>query len=275
MFRAEISPGNIFTIIFFAMAIYLIIISLSYFLQSKFIYYPVKRIERSPEYLGFDYQEICYLTKDKIAISAWYIPVSNSKLTVLFCHGNAGNISHRLDSIKIFNQLGLNTFIFDYRGYGKSQGRPTEKGTYLDAEGALTYLTEKKKLSPDKLIIFGRSLGASVAAWLAQKYAIKSIIIESTFTSIADLGAELYPILPVKLLCRFKYHTREYVKNIHSPLLIIHSLDDEIIPFHHSQHILKAANLPKKLLQLNGSHNEAFLLSSKKYFEGLKEFIFQ
>jgi len=192
---------------------------------------------------------------------------------ILFCHGNAGNISHRLESIQVFHRLGLSTFIFDFRGYGQSEGRPTEQGTYLDAEAAWHYLVRERQMSPTEIIIFGRSLGGSIAAWLAQDHTPKALIIESTFTSVRDIAAELYPYLPVRWLCRFNYNAMDYLHQLNCPVLIVHSRDDEMISFSHGRRLFETANEPKEFLEIMGTHNEGFMTSAKRYEDGLDSFI--
>ena len=193
--------------------------------------------------------------------------------TVLFFHGNAGNISHRLDSIVIFHRLGLNVFIIDYRGYGQSEGKITEKGTYRDAEAAWNYLNHTQGISGKQIIIFGRSLGASIAGWLANKHTPAALIIESGFTSVAAMGQRFYPFLPVRWLTRFKYDTKQYVKNVSCPVLVAHSIDDEIIPYEEGREIFQAAPGPKQFLEMQGGHNDGFVVSGAVYVEGIKSFI--
>ncbi len=256
------------------LGIYVLMCAFLYFTQSRFVYFPLKEMTAIPTDVGLDYKVIEYEAADGVRIHAWFVPARQSRAIVLFCHGNAGNISHRLDTLKIFNSLGLSTFIFDYRGYGRSGGQPSEKGTYLDAEGAWDYLAKKMGVKPKEILLAGRSLGGAVASWLAVKKKPRALIIESSFTSIPELGGQFYPFLPVRLLTRFNYNTREYINSVKCPVLVIHSPDDEIIPFSHGQEIFAAAHQPKNFLQLRGSHNEGFKLFRERYIQGLKEFIF-
>ena len=192
---------------------------------------------------------------------------------VLFCHGNAGNMSHRLESIRVFHRLGLSTLIFDYRGYGQSEGKPTEQGTYLDAEAAWRYLVQRQEVDPAEVFVFGRSLGGAIAAWLARGHTPKALIMESTFTSVPDIAAHLYPYLPVRLLSRFHYNAVDYVRQVNCPVLIVHSRDDEMIPFSHGRRLFETANEPKEFLEIRGSHNEGFMTSADRYEEGLASFL--
>jgi fermentation-respiration switch protein FrsA (DUF1100 family) len=250
---------------------YVVINVVLFFTQSKLIYFPTKEIQATPASIGLEYEQVYFQTKDGVKISAWHVPSNPSKGILLFFHGNAGNISHRLDSLKIFNQLGLDVLIIDYRGYGESMGNPTEQGTYLDAEGAWDYI---KKHYPGKdVYIFGRSIGGAVASWLATKVSPKGLIVESAFTSVPDLASQFYPFFPVRLLSRYNYNTLEYIKKVHVPVLVVHSPMDDIIPFSHGEKIFEAANEPKSFLRITGGHNDGFLMSGKDYVQGLKKFI--
>jgi len=172
---------------------------------------------------------------------------------------------HRLDSINIFYNLGLNCFIFDYRGYGSSEGKPGEEGTYLDAMAAYKWLTEEKNVSPDDIIIFGRSLGGSIAAQLAAKVQAGALIIESAFTSYVDIGRKFYLYMPVRWFASFSYRTIDYVKDVRCPVMIIHSRNDEVVPFEFGLELYEAANEPKEFVEIFGSHNDGFLVSSEIY----------
>jgi len=263
----------VYTIIIGLALGYLLLVSFVYIRQDSMVYYPTKEIEGTPADIGLKYEEITLKTKDSANLSAWYVPAKDERGVVLFCHGNAGNISHRLDSIRIFHDLGLSVLIFDYRGYGKSEGSPTEEGTYLDAESALDYLVNVKGARPEKIILFGRSLGSAVAAELALRHPAAGIIIESGFKSIPALGAKFFPCLPVRLISRFQYATIDKVSRINIPKLFIHSPQDEMIPYEHGTALFKNAAEPKEFLQITGGHNEGFLTSGKIYTDGLNRFV--
>ncbi len=244
--------------------------------QSKLLYYPEypsRTITLTPKSVNLSYETISFETEDSVKLFGWFVPRPHAKGTVIIFHGNAGNISHRVELIQLFYRIGLNTFIFDYRGYGQSEGRPSEHGTYLDAEATWLYLTQSRNILPGEIVLFGRSLGGPIAAWLAQKHNPAGLIIESSFTSIPELAAELYPYLPVKLLCRYEYNTREYVTKIRCPIFIIHNVHDEIVPFKHGQKLFEKAQSPKEFLETTGSHNELDLTSRKRYEECLNSFM--
>lgn len=273
----SILGGNAWSLVWSVLRIALIaygfVIILALLFQSHFIFSPERRIMATPEQIGLKFEDVSFLTEDGKILSGWFIPAKEPKGVMLFCHGNAGNISHRLDSIMLFNQLGLSTFIFDYRGYGRSQGKITEIGTYDDAEAAWRYLVKIKEVAPNEIIIFGRSLGGAVASKLARNHKPKGLILESTFTSIPDIAADIYSLLPVRLLTRFTYPTVENVRDIKCPVLIVHSRDDDIIPFKHGRLIFDAAPEPKEFMEIKGSHNEGFLITGPRYRAGLESFI--
>ena len=252
---------------------YIIFAGSLFIFQSHYIYYPVRVLATDPGSIGLNFESVSFETTDGIKLSGWFIPGENARGVILFCHGNAGNISHRLESIQIFHRLGLDIFIFDYRGYGQSEGKPTEPGTYQDAEAAWRYLTEERQINPNKVIVFGRSLGGAVASWLAQRHTPGALILESAFTSLPDIAATVYPYLPVRLLLHSKYNTAEYLGRINCPVLIVHSRNDEIMPFSHGQRLFEIAKEPKRFLEITGTHNEGFTTSGKHYEEGLNAFV--
>jgi uncharacterized protein len=247
-----------------------------YFGQASMLYLPnlpSRELTATPQEIGLKYENIELLSEDGVRLHGWYIPAAQARGTVLFFHGNAGNISHRLDSIRIFHNLRLSVFIFDYRGYGKSAGRPNEQGLQRDALAAWRFLTEVRGVASGQLIFFGRSLGAAVAAWLATQKPLGALIVESAFTSVPDMAAELYGWLPARRLARFEHATRDYVAQVRCPVLVVHSPEDEIIPFHHGEAIFAAAHAPKEMLRLRGGHNEGFFVSGEHYVRGLDTFV--
>ena len=251
--------------------VYSIIMGMTYFRQDSMIYFPDKEILQTPQNINLGYREINFQTKDSVNISGWYIPANPEKGILLFCHGNAGNISHVMEYIKIFHEMGFSALVFDYRGYGKSVGKPSEEGTYLDVEAAWDYLVQQGN-PPEKIIVYGQSLGGAVATEAAIRKNPAALIIESSFTSMPDLGANLYPWLPVKLLSKYQYSTISKIGMIKSPKLIIHSPDDEIVPFQHGRKLYEKASQPKDFLEIRGGHNDGFLLSGAKYKDGLMNF---
>jgi len=246
---------------------------LLYLGQEWLIYHPTREIVATPASLGLAYEDVALRTSDGVRLAAWYVPAEGAGGTVLFCHGNARNMSTRLSSIAIFHRLGLGVLIFDYRGYGRSEGRPSEEGTYRDAEAAWNHLVADRGTPPGQIILFGRSLGGAVAAHLAERHRPRALILESTFTSAPDLGRELLPVFPVRWLARVEYDTLSRVKHLACPKLFIHSPEDDLVPFEHGRRLFEAAAEPKTFLLIHGPHNDGFARSGEAYVEGLRAFL--
>lgn len=256
-------------------AVYGMLCAALFAFQSKLIYFPHvgREFAATPEQAGLAYDEVKITTEDGETLHGWFIPAKAARAYVLFVHGNAGNISHRIDQLAMFNELKMSSLIFDYRGYGKSSGAPTEEGTYRDAEAAWKYLVETRGVNPNEIVIFGESLGGAIAAYLAAREKPRALIIASSFTSVPDLASQLYFFFPTRWLARFAYNTREYVKNARCPVLVIHSPDDEIIPFAHGRAIYASANEPKQLLQIQGGHNDGMQSSRAQIMRAIESFL--
>lgn len=267
---------TIATLIAAAVGFYLLLSVLLFFMQERMLFLarmPGRQLETTPRDVGFEYVDVNFETADGVSLHGWYVHADKPRGTVLFLHGNAGNISHRLDSIAIFHELGLDTFIIDYRGYGQSEGKTSEEGTYRDAEAAWEYLVTERGLDPARIVVFGRSLGGAVAAELATHHTPAALIVESSFPSVAEMASHLYPFIPVRHMLRLRYPVIDYVTRITSPILIVHSRDDDIIPFAMGQALYEAAPEPKAFLELAGDHNNGFLLSRNRYRQEVGEFI--
>ncbi len=266
------------TVLLTAVGVYAALVGLMYFTQPSLLYFPGmpgRELSATPAQVGLNYRDVSLGTGDGERLHGWLVRTPQARGTLLFFHGNAGNISHRLDSIRLFADLGLDVFIIDYRGYGRSSGRPSEQGTYRDARAAWDWLTEPQGVMPRRIVIFGRSLGAAVAVDLAARERAAGLILESGFTSVPDLAAELYPWLPVRLLSRFHYDSISKVGRIGQPMLVLHSRDDEIVPFHHGRQLFDAAREPKQFYQMLGGHNDGFLSSGQAYKDALGKFLQQ
>lgn len=244
--------------------------------QGNLIHLPMGEPARTPADVGLRFDDVRLETSDGETLHAWWVPAAEGgEHTILFFHGNAGNIGHRLDSLRIFHDLGQNVLIIDYRGYGESTGSPSEVGLYEDARASYRWLTETQSVATEELVVFGRSLGAAVAARLASEHSVAGLIVESGFVSVPELGAELYPFLPVRTLARYHYATIDHLSSVTAPVLVVHSPDDEIIPFRHGQALYEAADEPKTLLEIRGDHNTGFLTSGDRYIDGLRAFLAQ
>ncbi len=264
----------LFNLVIMVVIAYCALALVIFFSQAGLIYYPeTGRNTVTPDYVGLAYEPVKISTTDGETLHGWFVPAPAANGTVLFFHGNAGNISHRMEYLTMFHRLGYNTFIFDYRGYGQSSGSPSESGTYLDAQSAWRYLTEAKSIPPARIVLFGESLGGAVAAWLAMKEKVGMLVLASVFTSIPDMATKIYPFLPVRLLSRFDYNTIEYLQSVTCPVFIAHSPQDEIVPFAHGRALYQAAPEPKRFLELQGGHNSGFIFTREDWMNALGGFM--
>ena len=226
------------------------------FIENKSIYYPFKKVEFNPNRINLSFEDVYFNTKDKVILNGWYIPSKNAKITILFCHGNAGNVSHRLEKIRFFHDLGCNVFIFDYRGYGLSKGWPTENGLYIDVSAAYNYLISKN-ISAENIVGYGESIGGAVIINLASRSKLKGVIIDSTFSSAKDMFKLASPYMPYWIFAS-RVDSMKLVKMLKIPKLFIHSIEDEIVPYSLGLKLYEAALPPKEFLQIRGGHNTGF-----------------
>jgi len=271
--RRPLAVRVVFSLLRIAIVSYVGLAAVLFFFQSYFLYQPSREITLTPADGGMKYEDVTLVCKDATRLSAWYVPGEPDKEVVLFCHGNAGNISGRVYSLSIFHRLGLSVLIFDYRGYGESQGRPSESGTAEDARAAWDYLVNVRKIDPNRIVVAGRSLGGAVAAHLASERLPGALILEFTFTSVPDAAARLYPYLPVRPLCRYSYDTLSIIGQIRCPILIVAGKDDTMMGQSASRRLYEAAGEPKQFLELSGGHNDAIVKSEAVYSEGLERFL--
>ncbi len=240
------------------------------------VYHPSTELDVRLGDVGIAGEEVWLITEDKVRVNAWYFPAPKdsprARYAVLFAHGNGGNISHRLDLYRLWHGAGVNFLAFDYRGYGLSAGKPSEKGTYQDAKAAYDWLLSKG-FAPENIIVLGESLGGGVASWLATEHKVGALVLQSSYTSVPDLGTELFPHLPVRLLASIHYNTIERLPKIKVPLLILHSRSDTLIRFHHAEKNFKVANNPKVLHEVVGDHNETLFAGAEMYKDGVEKFL--
>ncbi len=243
--------------------------------QESLVYFPNmgRQIVVTPAAHGLPYEDVAIRTEDGETLHAWWLPAPDARAAVVLFHGNAGNISHRIDYARMFRGLGYSTLLVDYRGYGKSTGSPSEEGTYRDALASWRWLTATRGMRGQDIIVFGESLGGAVACWLAERHAPRALVLASTFTSVPDLGAEIYPFLPVRLISRFKYNTLECVPKVSAPVLVIHSPGDDIVPFSHGKKLYEAAREPRHFLEVRGGHNDGFVFMRPEWVRELGAFL--
>ena len=235
-------------------------------------FFPMKEIELDPSLTGIAYKEVYLTTSDNVRLHGWFFPNKTAKHTLLFFHGNAGNISHRLDKALLLHSLGLNVFLFDYRGYGKSDGTPSEAGVYRDASAAYNYLVKHLGVPENAIILYGESLGGAIAIDVAKKQNPAALITEEAFSSLRDMGKVVYPFIPSSSISN-KFDSVSKISSVRCPKLIIHSINDEIVPFGQSVKLYNAASKPKEMLEIRGTHNTAFQDSIEHYRHGIDNFI--
>ena len=243
------------------------------------IYFPERSLAATPDGVGLAYEDVHLTAADGVRLHGWHIP-GESNVTLLWFHGNSGNISHRLDNVLALNRiLGVGVFILDYRGYGLSEGRPSEKGLYLDAEAALEYATTELGLDAERdVVLFGRSLGAGVAVEMATRHRVRGVIIESGFTSVRGMAKRADSPLPAFLilpLLEARYDSISKIGRIQSPVLVLHGDRDDIVPFEMAEELFAAAPEPKRFYPIRGaSHNDTYAAGGESYFDALREFVF-
>lgn len=242
-----------------AIAAIVVLIAMFRWFEHSQVYHPTREIEPADSDSRRLFEDVYFTTGDGVKLNGWFFPAPTnapqSGLAFLICHGNGGNISHRLDICRtLLADTGANIFVFDYRGYGRSEGRPGEEGTYRDAQAAFAWLRQR---GITNVIAFGESLGGGIVSELALREPVAAIVLHSTFTSIPDIGKELFPWLPVRLIGTIKYDTRSKLPRIRRPVLVMHSREDGLARFHHAEANFAAANEPKLFCELRGDHNEA------------------
>ena len=258
----------------------LLCLAVAYFVLRWFehrqVYQPHAEMEANGSELGRPFEDVYFETSDGARLNAWFFPADTNsprrRLVFLLCHGNAGNIRHRLDHASALLETGAAAFLFDYRGYGRSKGIPSEGGTYLDAQAAHAWLRQKG-FAATNVIALGESLGGGIASELALRETLGGLILQSTFTSITDVGAELFPWLPVRWLNRIKYDTHSKLPRVKVPVLVMHSRADSLIRFEHAERNFATANEPKLVWEIGGDHNDFLDRHRARYVEGLDRFL--
>ncbi|MDH7552900.1 MAG: alpha/beta hydrolase [Spirochaetota bacterium] len=223
--------------------------------------------------LPFPAEDVFIHLNETVTLHGWFISSQTARFTVCYFHGNAGNIYDRIELLKLLHSIPLSIFIIDYRGYGKSSGKPSEKGLYEDAMAAWEYLTDVKKISPKEIILFGRSLGGPIALYCASRTNPAGIIIDSSFTSIKTM-VQYHSSGCMSLFFKEKYPAIDYIQKIAIPVLILHSRDDETAPFSMGQELYRQCPSNKKyFVELRGGHNNNFLVDAPLYRNSIKEFV--
>ena len=248
------------------------------FLDQMMVYFPERELSATPAAAGLDYEDVSLTAADGTKLHGWHVP-GESRTTLLWLHGNAGNISHRVDNIAmLIRKTGFGVFIIDYRGYGRSEGRPSEKGLYMDAEVAFEHMTTDLGLDPEEdIVIFGRSLGVGVAVEMATRHRVRSVVVESGFTSVREMskssGMGVLSILLLPLIDA-RYDSLSKMGSALSPVMVIHGGRDEMVPFEMAEKLFEVAPEPKRFHAIRGaSHNDTYVVGGEAYFEALRDFV--
>lgn len=245
--------------------------------EDKIIYHPHKYPQGiwNPSSFNVKVEDVFFQAKDGTKLHGWYIPSANAQATLLWFHGNAGNLTYRLENIQQLQPLALNIFIFDYRGYGKSEGKPSEAGIYQDSQAAYDYLIREKNVVPlENLFLFGRSLGGICAVEVASSNPAAGLILESVFTSARDMAGQVFPLLPIGWAIRSKFSAVEKVPYLKLPKLFLHGTKDEIVPYKLGRKLYSAAAEPKEFYDIEGAgHNDTYGVGGREYFSALNRFI--
>jgi fermentation-respiration switch protein FrsA (DUF1100 family) len=240
-------------------------------LERSFIFFPERELWASPSDGGMNYEDVYLPCPDGMTIHGWFIP-GRKKTIMLFFHGNGGNISHRIEKIRLLCYPQLSSLMIDYHGYGQSQGSPSEKSCYLDAMAAWDYLTQERHIDPHQIVLFGESLGGAVAVDLASKKGAGAIILESTFTNIGAVMSRFVP--GVGSLFKRKFDSLSKIPHLHSPLLILHGDEDELVPYPLGQKLFERANEPKEFFTIRGAHhNDTYEVGGTAYVQKVHQFI--
>jgi fermentation-respiration switch protein FrsA (DUF1100 family) len=244
--------------------------------ERRQVYQPLRALASEASALGRPYEEVFFQATDGVRLHAWFFPVApnsaNHRFAVVFSHGNGGNLSHRLGTYELLLDLGVNVLAYDYRGYGRSQGKPSEAGTYLDAQAAYAWL-RNRGFAAGHILAYGESLGGAIAAELALREPVGGLILQSAFTSLPAVGAELFPFLPVRWLASIHYDTRAKLPRVRVPVLILHGRADSLVPFHQAEENFAAANAPKRFCALDLDHNDPLEWDAARFKQALLEFL--
>lgn len=244
--------------------------------ERKLIYFPQRAHDVRPGDLGLAFEDLALTAEDGVRVHGWYLPPPGEpRWTVLLAHGNGGNISHRLDrTLFLQSKLGAAVLLFDYRGYGKSEGSPDEEGTYRDARAAHRWLVEDKRVAADSLVLFGESLGSAVALDLALSRPCRALVLESPFASIPAMARAVYPFLPLWPLVRTRYDNEAKVPRLAVPLLVLHGDRDEVVPLAQGRRVFEAAPEPKRFFTIPGAgHNDTYIVGGEAYWDAVGDFL--
>ncbi|MCH7626256.1 MAG: alpha/beta hydrolase [Chloroflexi bacterium] len=248
-------------------------------LDKQLVFFPDREVMSTPGDAGLVYEDVTFTASDGVKLHGWFVP-GDGKRVIIWFHGNAGNIGHRVENLVLMReQLRVSVFLFDYRGYGNSEGAPSEQGLYLDAEAALEYTKTRTGLEADEgIVYFGRSLGAAVAVELATRYPPRALVLESPFTSIQGMAQKVYPVVskvvPLGLVVQSRFDALAKIGQVRTPVMVLHGDQDDMIPIEMGRELFEAANEPKAFYAIRGaSHNDTYAVGGVPYFDALRAFV--
>ena len=250
--------------------------------EQRLVFNPSATLTKTPRDIDLPFDSVVVTASDGVTIHGWLIPqppgedpasTNSTPPMLLFLHGGDGNISDRLEKIHLFHDIGLGVFIIDYRGYGKSAGTPSETGLTDDALAAHSYLVDQRGVKPERLYIYGEDLGAAVAVALATKARAAGLITEGASASVIGNIEQDWPLIPWQYLFRDKFDSLSKIGDVHIPVLLIHSADDDVVPFNDSRRLFARAHDPRELVEIHGSHKDALVDSFDAYYDALSRFV--
>jgi hypothetical protein len=255
-----------------AVALYALLCAAAWIFQDRLVWYPGPPPRRTPADEGLAFDDVVLAARDGARVHAWHVRAGSARGVVVVCQGNAGSIEDRLPLAQAFQRFGYDVLLFDYRAYGGSTGALSEEGTYLDGEAALDHAAASG-FGPERTVLYGESLGGAVAIELARRRAVAALVVEDTFTSLPDIGAQVYPWLPVRLLARVRYDSIAKVPGLRAPFLVLHSPEDTLVPFAHAERLFAAHPGPKRMLATAGHHNSGGFLQRPEWRADVRRFL--
>lgn len=264
---------SIMSLILLLAAGFAALLFLTFLFQDQLLFHPSSQIVQTPQSMGIEAEDFWVETEDGVRIHGWYFSHENSDQVIVLSHGNAGNISNRISIAETLLETGAAVLMYDYRGYGKSEGSPTEKGLQKDIEAVIDGLRVEKRYEEEQIFLYGRSLGGAVAAYGATKYNVGGLVLDSAFINLQSMVQDVYPFVPT-FLAKYKFPTDQYLKELKdTPVIIMHSPNDELVEFHHGEILFDVANEPKQFVELRGGHNNNFFESRELIKESWRELL--
>ncbi|MCX7829985.1 MAG: alpha/beta hydrolase [Acidobacteria bacterium] len=251
--------------------VYIVLCFYLYFNQDAYIFFPERTITAIPKTFGMNYEDLFLEAGGEAKINVWHIPNEKRQL-IIHCNGNGGNMSDRVEKYALLYSMGFSVIGFDYRGYGKSSGTPSEKGFYEDLRKVVSF-AEQKGYNKENIILYGESIGGGVALQIATESRFCALVLESTFTSLDEMARIYYKLFPTKLLLKYRFNNSEKINKINCPVAIMHSQEDEIVPYFMGKKLFEKANEPKIFIELKKGHNDGGIIICPESAKELNNFL--